>query len=580
MSQKNGLSSTFRILAVALVFSLAAGSAQAQTYQLVWADEFDGTTLGPDWVNEVVPGSAGGNNSLQYYTDRPENCRVENGYLVIESRQEQYLDHDYTSALVKTDGHQSWLYGKFEARIQVPVGKGYWPAFWALPQDWVYGGWPSSGEIDIMEMVNDMTQQVGTIHWGKSAQHSVSSSGTYSLPGNEPFSNDFHVYSLEWTPTTFTWSVDGNPYYTTSRWNGGSYPEPFDQRFFLILNVAIGGNWPGAPDATTVFPQQMLVDWVRVYQYPNDPPTVVMTTPQPGSTYPAGSDITIAADAFDTDGTITKVNFYGGASGLDFLGEDTTEPYSYTWTNVGDGCYVVRAEAVDDGGQKTSASADITVGIGCPQLPYYGDPLPIPGTVEAEDFDLGPNGEAYYDDSVGNAGGAYRTDVDVDIEQTQDTGGGFNVGWSGAGEWMEYTVDVTAAGDYDLFARVASNATGGAFHVEFDGVDKTGPVIVPVTGDWQNWTTVSASVTLDAGLQVMRWQNANTADEYNLNYFLLAAAGSGSCGNGVCEAGEDCSSCASDCDGVTGGKPANRFCCGNGVAEGPEGDGSICDGNY
>ena len=314
---------------------------------------------------------------------------------------------------------------------------------------------------------------------------------------------------------------------------------------------------------------------------PNLPPAVVLTAPRPGAALPSGSDVTVAADAFDLDGSISKVEFSFDRDGgtPQTLGQDSTEPYGITWSNVADGCYLVRAEAVDDGGLKTSGETEVQVGT-CPRLPFYGEPLAIPGTVEAEDFDLGTNGDAYLDDSPGNVGGAYRAGTDVDLEPTADAGGGFNVGWLGSGEWLEYTVEVAAAGDYELYARVASLATGGAFHVELDGVDKTGVMTVPVTGGWQRWETISATVRLDAGVQVMRWQNASTADGYNLNHFRIVAAGSSFCGDDACDPGEDCSSCANDCAGVNEGWPVGRHCCGNGVAEPAEGDGSGCDGNY
>ena len=315
-----------------------------------------------------------------------------------------------------------------------------------------------------------------------------------------------------------------------------------------------------------------------VFSEPDMPPSITLTAPQPGATLPSGSDVTIAADAFDLDGTIAKVKFYVYDRGsLQLLGDDTTEPYDTLWQDVADGYYVVQAEAIDDSGRKSSDQAQVKIGI--PRLPYHDHPLAIPGKIEAEDFDLGANGDAYFDNSPGNAGGQYRTDTDVDLQATADSGGGFNVGWSGSGEWLEYTVEVAATGDYDLHARVASDTAGGAFHVEFDGIDKTGVMTVPETGGWQRWETLSTTIHLDAGIQVMRWRNTPTTTEFNLNYFKIVAGGSSVCGDGVCQAGEDCSSCSSDCPSVTEGWPVNRHCCGNGVTEPPEQDSSICDGN-
>ena len=315
-----------------------------------------------------------------------------------------------------------------------------------------------------------------------------------------------------------------------------------------------------------------------VFPQPSLPPAITLTAPEPGATLPSGANVRISADAFDLDGRIEKVSFYVYNRGsLQPIGDDTIEPYETFWKNVADGYYVVHAEAIDDDGRKANDKAQVRIGI--PRLPYHQESVTIPGKIEAEDFDLGANGAAYFDNSPGNTGRQYRTDTDVDIQVTEDVGGGFNVGWSGAGEWLEYTVEVTVSGDYDLHARVACNETGGAFHVEFDGIEKTGLMIVPETGGWQRWETVSTTIQLDAGVQVMRWRNAPTSVEFNLNYFMIVAAGSSVCGDGVCQPGEDCSSCPVDCPSVTEGWPVSRHCCGNGVTEPPEEDGSLCGGN-
>jgi hypothetical protein len=156
--------------------------------------------------------------------------------------------------------------------------------------------------------------------------------------------------------------------------------------------------------------------------------------------------------------------------------------------------------------------------------PYYGTPQLVPGVIQAEDFDLGGDGGGYFDTTTGNIGGQYRTLEDVDIESSTDSGGGHNVGWIDAGEWLEYTIDVASAvsGDYLLTTRVASQNTGGAFYVEFDGINETGTLPVPNTGGWQNWTDVSTTVTLDRGVQIMRFFRAGNA-EFNVNYFTLTA---------------------------------------------------------
>ena len=249
-------------------------------YELVWEDEFYGTSLNPaNWEYMIGDGCSygicgWGNNELQYY--RAANVSVSDGKLVIEARQENYADKQFTSGRIRTYHKQDFLYGKMEARIKVPTGGGMWPTFWMMPTDSVYGGWAASGEIDIMETRNQTNYIQGTIHYGGRAIDGTNtySSGTYA-PGGIDFSQDFHVYSLEWEPDVMRWYVDGILYSTktSDQWYTDAAPgnnrAPFDQEFYLLLNIAVGGNYPGCTDPgciTADFPQQMIVDWVRVYQ--------------------------------------------------------------------------------------------------------------------------------------------------------------------------------------------------------------------------------------------------------------------------------------------------------------------------
>jgi beta-glucanase (GH16 family) len=239
-------------------------------YALAWSDEFNGSSINTAIWNWEIGDSGWGNNEWQYYTNHPENSYISNGNLVIVAR-ENHLGHDYTSARMTTQNKQSFLYGKMEARIKLPTGQGLWPAFWMMPADSAYGGWASSGEIDIMEMINQATTIYGTLHFGGGWPNNQSTGGSYS-PGGVDFSEDFHVYMLEWEPDVMRWYVDGVLFSTktSSQWWSDGAPgnprAPFDQPFFFILNVAVGGNWPGYPDASTSFPQSMYVDYVRVYQ--------------------------------------------------------------------------------------------------------------------------------------------------------------------------------------------------------------------------------------------------------------------------------------------------------------------------
>nr|MBC8378862.1 carbohydrate-binding protein [Planctomycetota bacterium] len=190
-----------------------------------------------------------------------------------------------------------------------------------------------------------------------------------------------------------------------------------------------------------------------------------------------------------------------------------------SWNSVTDGCYTITAKAIDDVGGSSTDSVDIEVGIGCGQAPFWGSPFVIPAQIEAEDYDFGGEGVAYHDNDAGNQGNEYRTLEGVDIQICDE--GSYNTGWTDPAEWMEYTIDIPAAGDYTIDIRVASNSSGGNFHIEFNGVDETGNITVPVTGGWQNWTTVSATATLSAGTQIMRFVSGS--DGYNVNYFDISA---------------------------------------------------------
>lgn len=234
-------------------------------YQFVWSDEFDGVEI--DYTNWTRYVTGGYNDELEYYTGRPDNSVVENGCLVITAKQEQYASYNYTSAMLNTQTKADFLYGRMVARIKLPVGQGIWPAFWMMPTYGVYGGWPSSGEIDILETINAGDLVHGTMHFTNAAGQHTSSGGTY-YAGGLCFADDFHVYAIEWDPNEIRWYVDDVKYFSQTNWSSGTnpYPAPFDQQFYFILNIAIGGGWAGPPDETTVFPQRMLVDWVRVYQ--------------------------------------------------------------------------------------------------------------------------------------------------------------------------------------------------------------------------------------------------------------------------------------------------------------------------
>ncbi len=236
----------------------------AEQWQLVWNDEFDGREIDRTrWrLEDSYTGAS--NGEWEIYTARPENVRLEDGVLVLEAHQEQRAGFGYTSGRLTTGGLHAWTYGRFEARIKLPYGQGMWPAFWLLGADISSRGWPACGEIDIMENIGrEPTAVRGTIHGpGYCGDDGVWAD--YFLPEGR-FADDFHVFALEWEPGQMRWYVDGNLFSTrTPQDVGGEWV--FEHPFFLILNLAVGGHWPGYPDETTVFPQQLLVDYVRVFQ--------------------------------------------------------------------------------------------------------------------------------------------------------------------------------------------------------------------------------------------------------------------------------------------------------------------------
>ena len=247
-------------------------SPPATALKLVWSDEFKGESLDYSKWEIEVNAFGGGNGELQLYTDRRENVRVENGNLVIEARKDNAAimgtSREFSSGRVRTKHRGDWKYGRIEIRAKLPSGQGVWPAIWMLPTDDVYGGWARSGEIDIMEMRGQKPNVVlGTLHYGGAWPNNSHSGDEFTLE-SESFADDFHTFAVDWKEGQIDWLIDGKKYQTQTKWNttDGEFPAPFDQRFHLLLNVAVGGGFLGPPDDSTTFPQKMLVDYVRVYQ--------------------------------------------------------------------------------------------------------------------------------------------------------------------------------------------------------------------------------------------------------------------------------------------------------------------------
>lgn len=257
-----------------LVMLLAVSPARSADpeWKLVWSDEFKGDKLNYSKWGVEVNAFGGGNNEMQLYTGRTENVRVENGHLIIEARKDrpnvQGTIREYSSGRIRTKHRGDWKYGRIEVRAKLPKGQGVWPAIWMLPTKEKYGTWAASGEIDIMELVGQEPNKVlGTLHYGDVWPKNKHSGSSFTLPKGD-FSEGFHTFGLEWEEGEIRWLIDDKLYQTQTQWSSKSakFPAPFDQPFHLILNIAVGGNLAGAPNAKTQFPQQMQVDYVRVYQ--------------------------------------------------------------------------------------------------------------------------------------------------------------------------------------------------------------------------------------------------------------------------------------------------------------------------
>lgn len=356
-----------------LLLTIITAPAVAQNWQLVWSDEFT-NGISPDWVFETGNGSGGwGNNELQYY--RRENAQVVNGELVITARRESFGGFNYTSARMKTQGRKSWKYGKIEARIKMPAFSGIWPAFWMLGENINPVGWPDCGEIDIMEHINAEQRSYGTIHW---RDHN----NQYAQYGGNTNVNvtGYHVYAITWDASLIRWYVDGVQFHEANIANGINGTHEFHNNFFILLNMAVGGNWPGFNIDNNGFPATMHVDYVRVYQ--------------------------------------------------------------------------------DGGGNP--------------------NPNPQPFTIQAE---------------------RYNAMAGVQIEPCTDAGGGQNVGWIDANDWMAYfNVNFPNSGNYRVEYRVASLNGGGRLSLDLNaGSMVLGALDIPNTGGWQNWTTISHTVPINAG---------------------------------------------------------------------------------
>ncbi len=521
------------------------------------------------WTHEVG-GNGWGNNELQYYTDRRfENSRVENGTLVIEAIKEEYGGNSYTSArLITYQNGASFKYGKMEARMKLPYGQGIWPAFWMLG-DGIFEGtsWPACGEIDIMELIgggpgrDDVVH--GTIHWSDAGENHAMYGGQKQL-AEGVFADDFHLFSIEWNATSIKWFLDGIQYHVVDITPGAL--SEFHEKFFILLNLAVGGNWPGNPDASTVFPQKMYVDYIRVYQL-NTSPVIkgdsVVIASEKGLRFstvesmdfsylwsvPPGAEIvegqgthSILVDwACDTGTVFCKLTTLCQAYDLEhkvelddmeISGKDQVElnesqlSYSVPLTEGASHQWLLPEGVILDSENDTNSimvdwnhqdgeiilwlsnscgtdTAFLQISV-ISQLPYPDPDSPhlIPGTIESVHFDSGGEGISYHDFEPENLGPGSRQDEGVDIEPND---GSENIGWLEPGEWLEYTIEVENTGLYDVEIRAGSINSAGRFKLLFNGEERTGEVAVPLTGSWTNFTSISLSdIQLYSTDQIMR----------------------------------------------------------------------------
>lgn len=481
-----------------IAYDIAGNASSATSYlaktdtipwKLAWSDEFDYTGK-PDvskWRYETG-GGGWGNGEAQYYT-AGDNADVENGALIITAKKESHGSNNFTSTRLNSKNEIGFRYGRIEVKAKLPSTGGTWPAIWTLPNDWVYGGWPSCGEIDIMEhsATYGYGHVFGTIHTGAyNHQDGTQQSGGITY---DDVTDTYHTYTIEWYPDYIEWFVDdklifhfNNEYKTKAEW-------PYDIPHHLILNVAIGGGLGGDINMNGEWPQQMIVDYVRVYDFELDKnDTIAPEAPANLSVKPSGTNATISW-------YISKDN-YAVQQYYVLLEDEVVDSTIGTDIKIG-GLeplteYNVGVFAVDHAGNisdtvyKTFTTTELTG-------------IAISGKIKATEY----------------------TDMDgIETEDTEDSDGGQNVGWIDANDWLSYTVDVKEDIEYRAGFRVASQNSGGTLQLLAEDGSELTSVTFAGTGGWQNWITVlSEPFTLPLGIQTIK-ATTNTGG-FNLNWIEI-----------------------------------------------------------
>jgi beta-glucanase (GH16 family) len=462
-------------------------------WQPVWCDEFDIDGLpNPERWGYDVGGHGWGNQELQYYTrENLTNASVEDGVLSIRAVEESVGQNNYTSARLVSRFRGDWLYGRIQVRAKMPGGRGVWPAIWMLPTNWVYGEWPASGEIDIMEYVGYDPEIVhGTIHTG-AFNHMLNTQIGFSkrVPTVE---TEFHVYEMIWEPGSIELFIDGtryarfgfNPTSTVDITNSDAWP--FDDPFHLIMNIAVGGTWGGARGVDpSIFPQAMEVDYVRVYQRDysqlsqdlsnaiSNPEVQKTTHNSVRFMWDKESDVLVSNYHVYADG-----NLVGSTTVNAFLVEDLPAETTVS----------LEVEAEDFSGNRSPR-----VSISATTQPVRS----INQRVQAQ---------------------AYDAMTGIRTEITEDSSGDVNVGWIDQGDSLEYILRVEEAGTYRITYRVASLDGGGELELLTRSRFPLTVTSIPKTGAWQSWTDVTSdSFTLEEGIYTFRLRAAQGG--FNLNYF-------------------------------------------------------------
>ncbi len=457
------------------------------TWELVWNDEFEGTEVDRNKWNFEVGGHGWGNGEAQYYTDGA-NSSVKDGCLIIEARQETIGSNSYTSSRMNNGGKGSFRYGRVEVRAKLPSTGGTWPAIWTLPTEWVYGNWPHCGEIDIMEHRGNYLNHVfGTIHTG--AYNHIE--GTQKSGGKmiNDVVNSFHVYALEWYPDHLDWYYDDeliftfdNEYKSTEEW-------PFDIEHHVMLNLAIGGGLGGNIDHNGVWPQQMFVDYVRIYDFNlGDEDIIAPTAPSEIKAEISGITVDLSWNISTDNEYVEHYCIFSNGELIDLIsGSLYSVKHLEPLTE-----YTFEIQAKDFAGNY-SQKTGIMVTTGDVKR------INVPGRFEAED---------------------YLYSEGMEHENCTDAGGGINLAYIDPGDWLEYRIEVQNEGYYFLNTRAASLISRGEIQL-FDDMDVLlTNVVTPITGGWQNWvTTKSGLFYLDTGTQFIKIKAKSS--EFNLNWFEL-----------------------------------------------------------